>query len=700
MPQKKYIRKFVLKYFPFIFSLLIFLLFLLFNPFTIEKYNVKFHDGSKRKQSNFYTYADLDNDNYSEKLRFLCLEDKEITGIVVYKDNRIVDQWNFDGVVKLNKLSFMIGDYDRNSYKEIVLFTYHKDSIYLNIIEPFPDKKIKVRDQLHRELSKGLIGVPGKNFEIKKGGFANLDSQPEKELYFSITSGGYVNHPQPRRVCVYNIVKDTFIFSNKAGVLIKNTEHFDLNNDQDFEIVGDASAYGNHYKDYPYTDLKGWLMVFNQELDFLFPPIPFKKYPMKLHVEPFKWKNKGYLLVYRKYYGTDSIPSKLFIYNKEGKPIHERILTNLKYPKRSNIVIHEGRRYFIKGNGEIHLLNKSLKTQKSWRLKGIKSGNPCFKGDLDGDRKSELIFKGKKPYEFIITQHDLKHPVSISIPYENRNFHFAVKEEGEKQYLFAHTGQISATYTYKKNLLYVFRLPLYIGLFGVIWLFVWLIKLIQSKLIKERYKSQQKMNEMQLKTVKSQLEPHMTFNLLNSLSGLLYNEEIEKANDIIVKYSKLLRHSLINSDRIFISLSEEINHIENYLEIEKFRHDDKFHYKIDVNSDVDSDVTIPKMLIFTFVENAMKHGIRPLNNDGFIHLKISSNKKYYLVDIMDNGIGMKKAGKRNKDSTKKGIKTVDKISNYFKEAKNRRISYEINDLNRNKENPGTHVKLYLPTVTK
>jgi hypothetical protein len=690
-------KKIVLKYFPFIFSLVLFSLFLILNPFTIKKYNLEFHDGSKEKQSNFYTYSDLDNDGYSEKIRILCLEHKRITGIVVYKDNRIVEQWNFNGVVNLDKLSFMIGDYDRNSYKEIALFTYHNDSIYLNIIEPFPDKEIKVGNRAYSEISKGLIGVPGNRFGIKKGGFANLDSQPEKELYFSIASGGYINHPQPRRVCIYNIRKDTVIFSDKAGVLINNPEHFDLNNDHVPEIVGDLVSFGNHHKDYPYTDLKGWLMVFNNKLDFLFPPIPFDKYPIRLQVETFKKNNKGYLLVYKNYYGTDSISSKLLIYDKAGKLINDKILTDLKKPKESNIFIHEGKMYFITGNGKIHLLDKSLNIKKEWRLDKINNGHVCFKGDLDGDNKCELIFKGEKPHKFIITQHDLKHPVSVSIPYENNNFHFAIKEEGsDKQFLYAHTNQISATYSYKKNPLYVFRLPLYIGLFGLIWLFVWLMKFFQSKLINERYKSQKKINELQLKTVKSQLEPHMTFNLLNSLSGLLYNEEIEKANDIIVKYSKLLRHSLINSDKIFISLSDEMNHIENYLEIEKYRHDNKFDYKIDVSSDVNSTVTIPKMLIFTFVENAVKHGIRPLNCDGFIHLKISSNRKFYLVDIMDNGIGMKKAGKRNKASTKKGIDTVDKIINYFKEIKKKKINYEITYLDDNNENPGTHVKLYLP----
>jgi len=238
---------------------------------------------------------------------------------------------------------------------------------------------------------------------------------------------------------------------------------------------------------------------------------------------------------------------------------------------------------------------------------------------------------------------------------------------------------------------------LYVGLFGVIWFVVWLIKYFQAKILHQQYERQQKLSELQLKSVKNQIEPHFTFNLLNSISSLLYKEDIDKANDIIVKYSKLLRSSLVYSDRIIISLSEEINYIENYLEIEKYRLEDKFTYTIETDPAVSLDISVPKMLIFTFVENAVKHGMRHLKGNGFIHLSFFRAGRNLMVEIKDNGIGREKAAKLKEGTTKKGIETVNKILNYYKILKNRTITYEISNLHDNfDENPGTHVKIYLP----
>ncbi|MFO7891860.1 MAG: histidine kinase [bacterium] len=696
MLGKNRITKLLLNYYPFIISLVIFLIILIIQPFEIKKYRIQLDHRIHSNENYFYTYADLDGDDYSEMIRFICLEEKNLTGVVVYKNNKVVNQWNFDGIVHIKNISFLIGDYNHNHFKEITLFTHRNDTIFLHMIEPLADEEKTIKNEGHHAYSRPLIKTENPDFMVHKGGFANFDAHPWDELYFSITPGGYIK--QPRRVCIYNIRKDTAKFSPMAGIPLKNIRHFDFNGDQSPEITGDAHAYGNHEDGFPYTDQKGWLMVFNRNLDFVFEPVSFNEFPMKLYVEPFEHKNETLLFVYHKYYGIKDITPKLYIYNKKGKPLHERKVEGLSQPKRSSILSQGGNLFFVAGNGTIQLLDQSLKVQKQWTADGISNGKVIFKGDINGDNKKELIFRGKNDNEFIITQNNLKHPASLIIPHKNNQYHFAVKKNGKgKNSLFTETNQITATYTYKKNLLYIYRYPLYAGIFGVIWFFVWLISRLQTQIIRQKYNTQQKINELQLKSVKNQIEPHFTFNLLNSISGLLYKEDIDKANDIIVKYSKLLRHLLVYSDKIIISLSEEIKHIENYLEIEKYRFEDRFTYTIEVDPDINMNVTVPKMLIFTFVENAVKHGIKHLQANGFIHLSLSKNAHSYMVEIKDNGIGREKAAQLSKGTTKKGIATADKILNHYNELEKKKINYDISDLNdHSDENPGTHVKIYIP----
>jgi hypothetical protein len=695
MGIKKYLLKIVLSYYPFIISLLLFLVLVAIQPFKLQKYRISRENTLNTGNHSFYTYSDLDNDDHSEKIRFIYLEDKNLTGIAVYKNNRIVNQWNYDGAVNLRNIDFIIGDYDHNEYKEITIFTYRKDSIYLNMIEPFPDKMLRINNKRLNRYTRVLMETKSHHFTIHKGGFTNFDGHPDDELYFSITAG----YPkQPRRVCIYNIVKDTLLLSPEAGIQIRNLHCLDLNNDGAPELTGDAYAYGNHLEKFPYTDQKGWFMVFNRNMDFVFEPLSFDEFPMKLYVEPFKRGKETLLFVYHCYYGIKDISPKLYIYNSQGKVIREKVIKLPKEPRKSCILSRHNELYFITGKGRVQLLDTSLRVQKQWFLKGIFNGKVQFKGDINGDKKNEFIFKGQKDNEFIVTQNDLKHPTSVTIPHENNAFHFAIKKDGKGNHsLFVHTKEITATYNYEKTLLYTFRYPFYTGIFGVIWLFVWSLNRLQSWFINQKLKTRQKISELQLKSVKNQIEPHFTFNLLNSISSLLYKEDIGKANYLTEKYADLLRHSLVYSDKILIPLADEIKYIEHYLEIEKHRYSGRFDYNIHLKHNVHLNVNIPKMLVFTFVENAVKHGVRYLENNGYIGLQLSKGNGHYVIEILDNGIGFDRAAQLNSGSFKKGLSTVNKIVNYYKEIDKRKIHYEIKDLYNDEDDfPGTHVKIYVP----
>jgi hypothetical protein len=697
MMKKEQIKKQILNFYPLIISFAIFIVIILLHPFDFEKYETKLVREIHRTNNSFYSYADLNGDNVSEKIRFVYMKRRNQSGIVVYENNRILDQWNFEGKIYLKDVGFFVGDYNLNGYKEITLFTYYKDSIYLHMIEPFSEKKFQVGEKTYSEFSRGLIGIDNSDFRIRKGGLAEFDKDPNRELYFSITPGALIT--QPRRVCIYNIAEDTLKISPKAGIPLYNIRAFDIAGDTIPEIIGDAYAYGNLPEDFPYTDMRGWLMVFNSDLEFVFNPVPFREYPMKLFVQPCKTDNKRFLFVYHQYYGIKKeIDPGLLIYNKKGVLVKEKKLTGIEYPRRTSILSNNGKLYFFTCNEKVRMLDKNLNIKNEWRVPGILNGNVKFKGDINGDHRNELLFKGKGECEFIITQNNIKHPVSINVPFHNNYFHFAIKKEaGGERYLFVQTDKTASIYSYEKNPIYTFRYFLYAALLGGILFTVWLIKILQTRIIRNNYETQRKINELQLKTIKNKIEPHFTFNLMNSISSILYDGDAEKANFIIVKYSNLLRNIVVNSEKFIIPLSKEIEYIENYLEIEKYRLNEKFTFKTDIHPEVNQDIPIPKMLVFTFVENAVKHGIKPLRGEGFIHLELSKNQRYHLIEIKDNGIGRDKSSDTISNSTKSGLKTIDQILKHYAQIQKRKIQYKIAPLNENSDKqPGTHVKIFLP----
>lgn len=151
----------------------------------------------------------------------------------------------------------------------------------------------------------------------------------------------------------------------------------------------------------------------------------------------------------------------------------------------------------------------------------------------------------------------------------------------------------------------------------------------------------------QMTALRAQMNPHFMFNVLNSIQGLFTIGKTEKANEVLSRFSDLMRSILDVSDQNTIGLEKELEMIGLYLELEAVRFGDEFHYKVDVVDDIDpKKVEVPSLLIQPYVENAVKHGL--LHRKGDKNLSVSlaliDHGTMLEVRIDDNGIGRDKAG--------------------------------------------------------
>jgi LytS/YehU family sensor histidine kinase len=141
------------------------------------------------------------------------------------------------------------------------------------------------------------------------------------------------------------------------------------------------------------------------------------------------------------------------------------------------------------------------------------------------------------------------------------------------------------------------------------------------------------------------MNPHFIFNCLNSIQQYIFDQEVLAANKYLTGFARLIRSTLHNSSKAFITLADEVEYLSTYLSLEKGRFKDKMDYVIDIDPAIDPDLfIIPPMLIQPFVENAMRHGLRhKTTGKGYIHISFSLSGNQLLVTIEDNGIGRKKA---------------------------------------------------------
>ncbi len=171
--------------------------------------------------------------------------------------------------------------------------------------------------------------------------------------------------------------------------------------------------------------------------------------------------------------------------------------------------------------------------------------------------------------------------------------------------------------------------------------------LILIQILKKRKKEyNMKLAQMQVATLKSQMNPHFMFNSINSIKGMIINNAAEAAADQLTKFSKLMRNILNYADNEKITLEKEIEFIKLYTELETYKSKQgiKINFNIGKTIDIENIEVLP-FVIQPFVENCFKHAFNYEIDDPKITISINKNENWLSVEISDNGIGTKE----NKD---------------------------------------------------
>ncbi|MFM1539684.1 sensor histidine kinase, partial [Helcococcus bovis] len=155
----------------------------------------------------------------------------------------------------------------------------------------------------------------------------------------------------------------------------------------------------------------------------------------------------------------------------------------------------------------------------------------------------------------------------------------------------------------------------------------------------------------ELKALQSQINPHFIYNTLDTILWLIEFEENEKAIEVTKSLGMILRSTLsINQD--FISLFKELEHVKNYMDIQKIRYDDKFEYIFDIDKHT-LEILVPKLILQPIVENAIYHGIKPKKTKSFIKISSNIDDEDLIIKVENNGVDLE-FDNQNRIKTKLG----------------------------------------------
>ena len=245
--------------------------------------------------------------------------------------------------------------------------------------------------------------------------------------------------------------------------------------------------------------------------------------------------------------------------------------------------------------------------------------------------------------------------------------------------------------------------------FGVISLFIVYVYKENIRLKEKQRLEIEKQNKeienilLKLESLRSQMNPHFVFNALNSIQDYIINNQKNLAADYLGKFADLIRMYLDQSAKKEISLAEEIETIERYLELEKLRFEEKLSYKIIASKNlITSDIFIPTVLIQPYVENALKHGLLHKKENGKVTLEVFKNKEknILIVVVKDDGVGRKRSTeikakqlKRHKSFATEATNKRLELLNYNKKDK---IKLSVEDLDVKAKDVGTKVTIIIP----
>ncbi|PCJ65003.1 MAG: hypothetical protein COA58_12090 [Bacteroidetes bacterium] len=216
---------------------------------------------------------------------------------------------------------------------------------------------------------------------------------------------------------------------------------------------------------------------------------------------------------------------------------------------------------------------------------------------------------------------------------------------------------------------------------------------VKSNLVVANKDLELKNIELESKALRGQMNPHFVFNVLNSIQKLILKENKEDANQLLSKFSKLIRSSLQYSRLEFIPIEDEITFLENYVSIEGQRFPGRFEYSINVDQELlEEEVNVPPLLIQPLCENAIKHAF--VNGTGELKISIQGISETLLeVKVIDNGIGILNNVKKAKNQSL-GLEIVKGRLELFV-SEGFEASMEVEPLDA-ETNEGTVVTLVLP----
>jgi sensor histidine kinase YesM len=688
----------ILRLIPWIVSLLLSMVIILLLPGNLfQKYQLDYYSQFETPNSRNY-FTDLNGDSLTEWIEIgYNYASKEFPYLMVRSNIDVnisstqLEQINFTPLWVENTPP-LFDDFDGNGIKEAFVFTTRNDSLFLMGINPYEDDGVF----LEKFIAKVYKRKETNDFKVYIVGLFDLNQDGKKEVVFKVVAGFAKN---PRKFYAYDIYQDSLISSRSNFITFTNSYHNAIYNDS-LGWVFSSSTYSAGNADpekYPndFSDDYTWIFALDGKMDFLFEPIKADTIKSSLRLKLVKEGNNAFLyglLLYK----DNRYDSRLFKYDLRGNLIKEKILERKNYFHPTFMEV--GSELFIEyqKNGRRYLaaIKPELDFEKAKEIRNI---GGIFSADIDNDAIGEFIGWNGANKSILVYRNNFNHLAEIeaqSVDQIEPSDVFTVRLINGQQLIAVETGEHLLFLEYHFNWIYYLKYFLWTTIYFFFVFVIYFILRYQQRNLSQKYEQERKMAELELLTIKNQIDPHFIINAINTLGMVIFNDSDEKKQSyqFLVNLSSMIRDTLQNSQKLSVSLQEEIDFVDNYLKLQQYRFNNSFEFEIKNDLAGDEKIRIPKMIIQTFAENAVKHGLaHKKEGKGKLLIEIKKTNVDIQIEISDNGIGRQQAAPVSKGSTGKGLGIIHQIITLYNRLKKTDVSYEVFDLYANEKPAGTKI---------
>lgn len=580
-----------------------------------------------------------------------------------------LDQFNVPNLV-ISPEQVHFSDFDRDGNKEFWMLSAEDEQLFLYGFEQPEYQNSTYR--FHLDSGRAYNGSHIMGYHLTHEMDLNRDGM--NELIFSINNGFPIH---PRRNYAIDIANNEILRSPSTSAGLFMNDFYSAPNGDIF-FTGTCNTPGNHEDSIhlPYPDTSSFVFLFNDKLEFIFDPIPVCNYPSTNA----NFIQDGYLInVIR-----DKVDTKKLILQKRELQTGELMLTK-ELPMNYGVARENGNHILVIADKKLIAFDSDLKVKQSFESEFVLTN--FYLDDLDNNGDNEIILPNVENQISYVLDSEMK--VLTAIPESFRLNEVSVrKNTNEKSEFVSLTRDEVIYYTYSANPFYWFRFPYYLLVFGATSFITYFLFKTYRKNIENKFQKERELNRLQLLSLKNQIDPHFALNALNTIDWMYKQKEHEKASRFMETYSRLVHQTVKSSNQIAVNIFEELSFCRKFCELEKMR-DPEFDYSVNVDEEVDTfEVEIPRQLIFTHVENAVKHGLRPKDGDKKLEIEVIKEGEDLCLIVENNGLTYQK--KSRTSGTSKGLEIHQQLIDIYRDLKKVNISSEIGPC---ADGSGTYVKM-------